>query len=82
VVVTVGLTIWLPPLGCRVYELPSLPLIVTAVELVAVTVNVDDLPEIIDAGLALMLTVGAAGWVTVTVALAVVLPPAPVAVAV
>ena len=79
--VTVGLTIWLPPLGCRVYELPSVPLIVTAVALVAATVKVDDLPEVMEVGLAVMVTV-AAGAVTVTVALAVVLPSAPVAVAV
>jgi xanthosine utilization system XapX-like protein len=42
----------------------------------------DELPEEMEAGLALMLTVGAGFEVTVTVALADVLPPAPVAVAV
>jgi hypothetical protein len=50
--------------------------------LVATTVNVDEAPELIVVGLAVMLTVGAGGAVTVTVALAVALPPAPVAVAV
>ena len=50
------------------------------VALAAVTVNVDDLPDVIEAGLAVMVTVGAG--VTVTVARAEVLPPVPVAVAV
>jgi hypothetical protein len=48
---------------------------------VAVTVKVDELPEKIEVGLAVMLTV-AAGVVTVTVAVAETFPPAPVAVAV
>jgi hypothetical protein len=52
--------------------------------LLAPTVSVDPLPARIVVGLAVMLTVGAAGatGVTVTVELADVLPPAPVAVAV
>jgi hypothetical protein len=55
--------------------------------LAAATVKVDEFPETIEVGLAVMLTVGAAGGpggVTVTVAVAVaeVFPPAPVAVAV
>ena len=50
--------------------------------LVAVTVNVDEPPEAIEVGFAVMVTVGAAGGTTVTVALAEVFPPAPVAVAV
>jgi hypothetical protein len=60
------------------------PLIVTVVALVAATVNVDEVPELIEAGLATMVTVGTGGaaGVTVTVAVAVALPPAPVAVAV
>jgi hypothetical protein len=65
--------------------LPSVPVTVTPVALVAATVNVDELPAAIEVGLAVMLTVGAAGGpagVTVTVAVAVILPPAPVAVAV
>ena len=36
-----------------------MPVIVTAVALAAVTVNVDDLPDVIEVGLAVMLTVGA-----------------------
>jgi len=44
------------------------PVIVTRVALVAVTVKVDELPALIDAGLAPMLTVGA-GVVTATVAM-------------
>jgi hypothetical protein len=52
--------------------------------LVATTVNVDEFPETIEVGFATMVTVGAGlvAAVTVTVALAEVLPPAPVAVAV
>ena len=38
-----------------------MPLIVTAVALVAITVNVDELPVVIDVGLASMVTVGAGG---------------------
>jgi hypothetical protein len=52
------------------------------VAFVAVTVKVDELPDVIEVGLAVMLTVAAGGAVTVTVAVAVALPPAPVAVAV
>jgi hypothetical protein len=67
--------------------LPSVPVTVTPVALAAATVKVDEFPETIEVGLAVMLTVGAAGGpggVTVTVAVAVaeVFPPAPVAVAV
>jgi hypothetical protein len=51
------------------------------VALLAVTVNVEELPKVIEVGFAAILTVGA-GLVTVTVALAEVFPPAPVAVAV
>jgi hypothetical protein len=50
--------------------------------LVAATVSVDEFPEITDIGLAMMLTVGAAFAATVTIAVAEVVPPAPVAVAV
>ena len=81
VVVAVGLTDCAPPFDDRVYELPSVPVIVTAVALVAITVRVEELPEVIDVGLAAILTVGA-GLVTVTVALAEIFPPVPVAVAV
>jgi hypothetical protein len=52
------------------------------VELVAVTVNVEAFPAVIDAGFADMLTVGAEGGTTVTVVVAVAFPPAPVAAAV
>ncbi len=50
--------------------------------MVAVTVNVDELPEVMEVGLAVMLTVGAAGGTTVTTAVAETLPPVPVALAV
>ena len=79
-VVTVGLTACVPPFGCRVYELPSVPVTITWVALLAVTVKVDELPELIEGGLAVMVTVGDAA--TVTVVVAVVVPPVPVAVAV
>jgi hypothetical protein len=52
------------------------------VALVAATFNVDEFPEVIEVGFAVMLTVAAGLEVTVTVALAEVFPPAPVAVAV
>jgi hypothetical protein len=48
----------------------------------AVTVKVDDPPEVIEVGFAAMLTVGGGFAVTVMVALAEVFPPAPSAVAV
>ncbi len=90
VVEAVGLTDCVPPLDDRVYLLPSVPVIVTWVEFAAVTVNVDDPPAVMEAGLALMLTVGAGvaagpdagGAVTVTIAFAEADPPSPVAVAV
>jgi hypothetical protein len=50
--------------------------------LVAETVKVDELPEAIEVGLALMLTLGGGFAPTVTVEVAEVVPPAPVAVAV
>jgi hypothetical protein len=49
--------------------------------LVAVTVKVDEFPAVIEVGLAVRLTVGAAGGVTVTVVVAEFVPPVPVAVA-
>jgi hypothetical protein len=53
------------------------------VAFVAVTVRVEELPELTEVGLALIVTVGpAAGGTTVRVAVAVAVPPAPVAVAV
>jgi hypothetical protein len=48
----------------------------------AVTVKVDEPPEVIEVGLAVMLTVGGGFEVTVTVTLAEVFPPSPFAVAV
>jgi hypothetical protein len=83
-VVTVGLTACIPPVGCSVYVLPSVPVTVTPVALVAATVKVDEFPATIEVGLAVMPTVGAGGvtGATVTVAVAVIFPPAPVAVAV
>ena len=74
----------MPPVDCSVEELPSLPVIVTDVALVAVTVSVEELPEEIEVGLATILTVGAGlvDALTVTVAAEVTAPPAPVAVAV
>ncbi|MES2221020.1 MAG: hypothetical protein V4587_08655, partial [Acidobacteriota bacterium] len=64
------------------YELPSLPVRVTEVACVAVTVNVEESPGEIDIGLATRFTVGAVAAATVTVELAVIVPPGPVAVAV
>jgi hypothetical protein len=55
---------------------------VTPVAFVAVTVNVEDCPAVMDVGLAFTLTVGTVGAVTVTVVFAEALPPDPVAVAV
>jgi hypothetical protein len=83
VVVAVGPTDCVPPLAGKLYVLPSVPVTVTWVAFAAITINTDDAPEAIDVGLAVMLTVGAtAGGSTVTVAVAEIFPPAPVAVAV
>jgi hypothetical protein len=54
---------------------------VTAVALLAVTVRVEELPAVIEVGLAAILTVGG-GLVSVTVAVAEAFPPVPAAVAV
>jgi len=78
----VGLTSCVPPLDCSVYELPSVPVTVTCVAFVAVTVKVDELPEVIEMGLEAIVTVGAGFCATVTVAGDATVPPAPVAVAV
>ena len=63
-----------------------MPVTVTVVALVEVTVRVDELPAVIEAGFAWIATVGAGAGapcaVTVNVATAVALPPLPVAVAV
>jgi hypothetical protein len=82
VVVAVGLTDCAPPLAVIVNELPSLPLTATWVAFAAVTVSVDELPVVIDAGLAVMVTVAAGVFVTVIVADADAFPCTPVAVAV
>ena len=50
----------MPPPGWRVYALPSVPLTVTWVALVAFTVRVEEPPALMEVGLAMMLTVGAA----------------------
>jgi hypothetical protein len=57
-------------------------LIVTEVALVAATVKRDELPSVMDFGLATMVTVGVGGCMTVTATDAVAVPPAPVAVTV
>jgi hypothetical protein len=82
VVVTVGLTVCVPPVADKGYEVPSLPVITTTVALVALTVNVEEVPDVIAGGVAVTVTDGAGLEVTVTVAAAVTVPPVPVAVAV
>ena len=72
----------MPPADARVYALPSEPLIETAVAFVAVTVSNDELPSTTVVGFAEMVTVGAGFAETVTVAVAVAVPPGPVAFAV
>lgn len=67
------------PLTARLPLQP--PLAVQEVALVADQLSVDALPEVIDDGLALMLTVGAAAE-AVTVALCAAVPPGPVQVSV
>jgi hypothetical protein len=77
-VFVLGLTLCVPPVAASVWLVESTLLVMTtATEFVAVTVNVLDCPAGIEAGIALMVTVGGpAGAVTVTVAWAVaVLPP-------
>ena len=58
------------------------PVNVTWVAFVATTVSVDELPDVIEVGFALIVIVGAGAAVTVTVAVAVALPPTPIAVAI
>ena len=69
-------------MDASVNVLPSDPVTITAVALLAATVKVDELPTTIDVGLAKMLTVGGLMAATVTVAEADTLPPIPIAVAV
>jgi hypothetical protein len=45
VVFAAGLTACVPPLGCRLYVLRSVPVTVTWFAFVAVTVNVDESPS-------------------------------------
>lgn len=83
-VVALGLTACVPPVADKVYELLSVPVIVTWVALVAVTVRMDEAPALMALGFAMMLTVGcgAAAALTETDAVAFAEPPGPVAVAV
>ena len=81
----VGLTDIDPPPDATVRLLPLVPVIVIDVALLAVTVTVEELPLVIDIGLALIVTVGVAdvsAVPTVIFALADLVPPEPVAVAV
>jgi hypothetical protein len=82
VVVEAGLTDLVPPVAVSVYEEPSLPVTTTFVALAATTVNVDELPAVMEDGAAEMLTVAAGRAVTVTDVRAVADPFEPVAVAV
>jgi hypothetical protein len=65
-----------------VYETPPGAVTVTPVAFMAVTVSVDEAPEVMDCGVAVIVTVGAGFAVTVTVAVAVTFPPGPDAIAV
>jgi hypothetical protein len=79
-VVTVGLNVTLPPVLAKAYfVLSKLSVITTLVAFAAVTVSVEDCPLAIVVGFAVMEAVGALD-VTVTVACAVAVPPAPVTV--
>jgi hypothetical protein len=59
VAVEVGLTEIVPPLAFTVRLLPFVPVIAIPVAFVAVIVKVEELPLVIDVGLALIVTVGA-----------------------
>jgi len=70
-VVAVGLTLSVPPVADKGKLFESrLSVITTLVEFVATTVSVLDCPATMEAGFALIVTVGAAKGVTVTVAVA------------
>jgi hypothetical protein len=58
VVAEVGLTDTAPPPAAIVRLLPLLPVMVIPVAFVAVTVKIEELPLVIDVGLAVILTVG------------------------
>ena len=62
VAVALGLTDVVPPPAARLYVLPSDPVTVTLVALVAATVSVEALPAVIEVGEAAILTVGAGDW--------------------
>ena len=86
-VVEVGLTDTDPPLAPIARLLPLLPAMVMPVALVAVTVRTEELPFVIDVGLALIVTVGGPDppdepVVTVIMTEDEAVPPGPVAVAV
>lgn len=78
-VVFAGITVCVPPEDGNVYVLPSVPVTVTWVALNAVTVRVDEFPEMTVVGFAVMLTEGTGFDVTVIVAVAEAAPPFPVA---
>ena len=81
----VGATDAVPPVAGSVRLLPLVPSSVIAVAFVAVTVTREELPLVIDVGLAVTVTVGGPDVlpvVTVIVTLAEAVPPDPVAVAV
>jgi len=82
VVVVVGVTACVPPLDTSAYVVPSLPVNVTCAAFTAVTMRVDDCPDVIVSGFAVICTVGAGFAVTVTVTVAEAFPPAPEAEAV
>jgi hypothetical protein len=85
VVVEVGLTVAFPPVAPSVSLLPLVPVIVIPVAFLAVTLKTEELPLVIEVGLALIVTVGLtdpAPVSTVIVTEAEAVPPEPVAVAV
>ena len=82
VVVKVGLTACVPPVGCNVYVAPVVPASVTSVEFVAATVRVEIPPEEMEVGLAVIFTVGNKGFETFTIKVTEAVPLTPVATAV
>jgi hypothetical protein len=83
VVVSLGVTVSVPPVDESVSELPSDPVTTTLVALPAVTVSVSELPGVMELFVAVIETVGfAVPAPTVIVTSAVVLPLPLVAVAV
>jgi hypothetical protein len=79
--VVVGLTASEPPLAGTVVVTPP-PLTVTVVAFVALTLRSDEFEAVIEEGVAAIVTVGDGFGVTVIRMELVLLPPAPVAVAV